>query len=1558
MTVTLTKPASWTPPDFGLARPVAVPGAVVAAAPNTGTLGVTTVMSTAAGATCTAPRGHRAAAGDGSGLMVTDVASTHQVSQRQPPSLSQHQHQQPPPARSTCSVTDIVPARWAAPEVLAGGPPTEAGDVWSFGVTCWEVFANGAEPYASLSNAQVLMALRSGYRLDRPRGCPLELWELILRCWSEDPAARPTFAYIAETLRTWREAYVQRRTNVMDADRGGPAIAGSSAADGVTVAGGSAPVVAAVAAFGLHAVGGSGSSGPGVSSASGAATDPAGGSGGWRTLPTVGAVSMGMGIDARRGRAAGLYSRSPSAICGGLIGGNGTSVRGSGSGGLGVLLPSGHAAGPGQGHGGPSAGPMSTHMSFDIAEPPITPAYTSGSSIGVTSVVLQPEHMQQLGGTMGSGLARSSILEMQQQSSGEGGGRRNGGQAPPSSPSRRRAAAGGRTLAGVGLVLTTTANPPGRGGGSGAATSATTEGLAVAGAVAIAAAARTLASSSQSSVPHTSSGNGRSSAGARSSAGTRSSAGAVAGGFLDVRGERPHRLQRTGITAENVRLATPQAQLPSVVMSPEGGAAVGGGAAAVPVAFGFPVDSAAVDVAVAALRGRTSIFPAAPQVLEQQHQMTLTGSVSSGRTQSTVTGASIFNDSQQGRGGGASAGDASGSGSNPLASFSSGGAVPQRSGRATGEATTTDAMVTAAAVEASMRGNNRGTADGDTATEFVSQSRGPIAARAGGGLQRSTSPYVRIGDLAVPSQLPIPSQIPMPSPASWPTGRLVQAHPSTMKNSITTAAEALETPGRSRNHTSSHGPAAATVAADGAAAAATGNLDQEALRAAGLVIPTVAATASGAPLDSDNIFLTPPLLPLPDDISLKAMIKVTASAARSGMAGEPTSSTLLAGNLDSSTGVGPVSLGLPAGLMVMASRSELFMHSQGDSSSGQQTAGSLLRGSSYRAAVSGDGGTSPGVLPVMMGLATAPPPPPYSGSGTAVETAGSLGDEMMRAGGAIAQPVGSALDTAVAVRTDDNISGIIIASLPGNSTSSGTNWTPEVLATMSEGVPQLGNSSGTTAGSVTAALHGAVQQQLPPPPQPQQQLQLQTEFPQPAEELEHEEQQLPQHPQQLQHAQVRMGLILGPPRARRGSNGTRASTSPRCSGPTADPSSGGASGASSRNVIPSRLLRTAPALRMPSPSLRGSRTGGGLDGVDSRTNRDAALSPPTSVHSARTPESLHSTWSARSVWLEHTREPAPPDLSVGGSPVAPLQWQGSAGRYPLSSPVSQVPSRLLVPEGPAVAEWGRGEEDAVAGGRNLNTRSAVSIMEAPVSITVADTVFNIESSAAVGGEAPALGLVQFGNSAGLARGLHTTLATYEEEHRRAVGSQGGMVKGSGIGRVASSGFLSRAGASATASTISAAPMNRVGDSPGSSTIYGQVAAASSSRGYAPRRVPSWGATAAATAAVLSEGSLQTMSRAAMWGARVEPGTSRQQGVSNPAVAAITRRPSIGTGLVLAEPIPGAPSVTGESCGLSPGELRMSLGLRSSPDEVVAERQAIFDYLQTRQFEELQNERDW
>ena len=53
-----------------------------------------------------------------------------------------------------------------APEVLGQERATRASDVWSFGVLLFELANNGdALPYATLSNAAVVAAVREGRRL-------------------------------------------------------------------------------------------------------------------------------------------------------------------------------------------------------------------------------------------------------------------------------------------------------------------------------------------------------------------------------------------------------------------------------------------------------------------------------------------------------------------------------------------------------------------------------------------------------------------------------------------------------------------------------------------------------------------------------------------------------------------------------------------------------------------------------------------------------------------------------------------------------------------------------------------------------------------------------------------------------------------------------------------------------------------------------------------------------------------------------------------------------------------------------------------------------------------------------------------------------------------------------------------------------------------------------------------------------------------------------------------------------------------------------------------------
>src|SRR5580693_204152 len=59
--------------------------------------------------------------------------------------------------------------KWTAPEVLnQSSPVTSKSDVWSYGVTLWELFNYGRYPYESLSNKETPLNVLQGNRLPRP----------------------------------------------------------------------------------------------------------------------------------------------------------------------------------------------------------------------------------------------------------------------------------------------------------------------------------------------------------------------------------------------------------------------------------------------------------------------------------------------------------------------------------------------------------------------------------------------------------------------------------------------------------------------------------------------------------------------------------------------------------------------------------------------------------------------------------------------------------------------------------------------------------------------------------------------------------------------------------------------------------------------------------------------------------------------------------------------------------------------------------------------------------------------------------------------------------------------------------------------------------------------------------------------------------------------------------------------------------------------------------------------------------------------------------------------
>ncbi len=93
-----------------------------------------------------------------------------------------------------------VPVRWVAPEVFETKVYTTKSDVWSFGILLTELYDHGAVPYGDWNPHRIVRKVRRGYRLPRPTGCPAEIYDLMVGCWSLQSTERPSFAMLCVAL--------------------------------------------------------------------------------------------------------------------------------------------------------------------------------------------------------------------------------------------------------------------------------------------------------------------------------------------------------------------------------------------------------------------------------------------------------------------------------------------------------------------------------------------------------------------------------------------------------------------------------------------------------------------------------------------------------------------------------------------------------------------------------------------------------------------------------------------------------------------------------------------------------------------------------------------------------------------------------------------------------------------------------------------------------------------------------------------------------------------------------------------------------------------------------------------------------------------------------------------------------------------------------------------------------------------------------------------------------------------------------------------------------------
>ncbi|CDQ72391.1 unnamed protein product, partial [Oncorhynchus mykiss] len=77
---------------------------------------------------------------------------------------------------------------------------------WSFGVLLWEIVSLGGTPYCGMTCAELYEKLPQSYRMEQPRNCDDEVYELMRQCWRDRPHERPPFSQISVQLNRMQEA--------------------------------------------------------------------------------------------------------------------------------------------------------------------------------------------------------------------------------------------------------------------------------------------------------------------------------------------------------------------------------------------------------------------------------------------------------------------------------------------------------------------------------------------------------------------------------------------------------------------------------------------------------------------------------------------------------------------------------------------------------------------------------------------------------------------------------------------------------------------------------------------------------------------------------------------------------------------------------------------------------------------------------------------------------------------------------------------------------------------------------------------------------------------------------------------------------------------------------------------------------------------------------------------------------------------------------------------------------------------------------------------------------